>query len=319
MRTLLILALATRFLSNFGYGFSAPGHEAIGQAAMKMLKGTPTEQKINTILDGESVSDAAIWLDRVREHFTFASQADNDEAARFSQDFAGNANWHFCNFIVGATKYDFNSKYATDSDVVHALESAIAVLEGSASKMSKREALRCVFHLVGDIHQPLHCITGYYDLSDLQKPLILNDVVDPKSTPEDRGGNQLYYSSSQELHAMWDLLLPNTISKKVDVLTSKLVVDLAVQPATGGDFHHWPETWAGDSMKQANAAYAGIIDKSAAFVPNPRHPGEQMLKISITLPGGTKMYKSDQHDRIQTQLTNAAVHLAQLLSKINFQ
>ena len=321
VRSLLIVACALPILSSTsGYSWSAPGHQAIAQAAMQMLKGTPTEAKVNAILDGESVADAAIWLDRVREHFKFDNPSDDDEAAVFRQDFPGNENWHFCNYIVGSTTYDFSSKFSSNDDVVHALERAIAVLEGSASKMTKQQALRSVFHLVGDIHQPLHCITGYYDLSDLNHPVLLKDVEDPKAAAEDRGGNQLYYTRSQELHALWDLGLPRRISTNINTLALKLIVTTAGSSMiTEGDFHHWPEIWAGDSMKQANAAYAGITFDLAAFVPNPRHAGQQMLKISVSLPAGEKGYKESQQPTVQDQLTKAAVHLTQLLSKINFK
>jgi hypothetical protein len=221
---------------------------------------------------------------------------------------------------VGSTNYDFSSKYSSDSDVVHALTNAIGVLEGAPSTMTKKEALLVVMHLVGDIHQPLHCITGYYDTNNLSHPVLLADVADPKTATEDRGGNQLYYTQSEEFHALWDLGLPNLVSSDVNTLASNLVVTgWSTQMKTSGNYHNWPEKWAGDSMKQANAAYDGIVFKSAEMVPNPRHAGQMMLKIDVDLPNGTKSYKNDQKQRAQDQLTKAAVHLAQLLSKINFQ
>jgi hypothetical protein len=35
---------------------------------------------------------------------------------------------------------------------------------------TKPQALRLLVHFVGDIHQSLHCGTGFYDLSDLHQP-----------------------------------------------------------------------------------------------------------------------------------------------------
>src|SRR4029077_15907680 len=115
----------------------------------------------------------------------FTNPKDIKEVAAFKKAFPNNAEWHFCNFIVGSTNYDFNSKYAAPEDVVHTLENAISVLEGTPSKMTKREALRTVIHLVGDIHQPLHCITGFFDLSDMNHPILLEDVADPKTAKQD--------------------------------------------------------------------------------------------------------------------------------------
>lgn len=288
---------------------------------MEMLKGTPTAAKVNEILEGEDIKDAALWLDRVREHFNFPDPSDADEAAEFGRDFPGNPNWHFTNFIVGSDAYSFDSKFADADDVVHALELAIKVLEGAPSAMTKLQALRTVIHLTGDIHQPLHCITGYYDLSDMSHPKLLTEVlVDPKTVPEDRGGNQLFYTSSQELHALWDLGMPRLISADLDLLAANIEVrKLSDEAATQGDFHHWPELWATDSMKQGKAAYNGMVFNRAVNVPNPRHPGQTMLKIAVDLPGGTAGYKANQVPVVQSQLTKAAVHLAQLLTKIRFQ
>jgi hypothetical protein len=320
MKTALLTIVVIQLLLANAYSWSAPGHEAIAQAALQMLKGTPAEVKINTILNGEAPADAAVWLDRVRENFKFPDPNDAKEAAAFKKAFPNNSDWHFCNFIVGSTNYDFGSKYASSNDVVHGLEAAISALEGSPSKMTQRQALRSIIHLVGDIHQPLHCITGFYDLTDMNNPILLKDVADPGTAIQDRGGNQLMYTASENLHHFWDLVLPNGVSSDVNTLASKIAVaSLNSQPLTDGDFHHWPETWASLSMQQANAAYDGITYNSAAFVDDPRHPGQKMLQIQITLPGGEPGYKAAQQQRAQDQLTQAAVHLAQLLSKINFQ
>ena len=318
MRNLILVISGLMLTAAQAFSWSAPGHQAIAIAAMQMLKGTPIEAKINSILDGESPADVAIWLDQVRENVKFPDESQNDEAAEFRHDFPHNAEWHFCNFVVGSTSYSFTSKYASNDDVVHALEQAIAVLEGESSKMSKQQALRVVFHLAGDIHQPLHCITGFYDLSDMKHPVLLTDVEDPKTAVQDRGGNQLYYTKSQELHALWDLKLPQMISADINTLASDINPgSLNSEAATSGNYHHWAETWASESMTAANEAYSKIQSfNSAEYVPDPRHHGKQMLKISVTL---APSYNSHEEQSAKDQLSKAAVRLAQLLSVINFK
>jgi hypothetical protein len=313
--TMLLTIVALQTLPISGFCWSAPGHQAIAQAAMQMLQGTSAEAKINAILDGEAAQDAAIWLDLVREN-----KINDQEARAFRKTFPSNSDWHFCNFIVGSTNFEFDSKYATTNDVVPALEQAIAVLEGASSAMTKRQALRSVIHLVGDIHQPLHCITGFFDVTDSAHPILLKDVTDPRTATQDRGGNQLMYTASENLHHFWDLVLPDGVSKDISTLASKITAaSLAAEPVTDGDFHHWPETWAGHSMQVANAAYDGITYESAELVDDPQHPGKKKLEIHIKLPGGEAGYKMNQQQPAQDQLKLAAVHLAQLLSKINFK
>lgn len=319
MKIIMTLPFVMTMLSTSSFGWSSPGHEAIARASIQMLD-NQTRDKVNAILDGESIDDAAIWLDRVREDYSFPEESDAEEAAQFRQTFPRNESWHFCNFIVGSTQYDFSSKYASPDDVVHALENAIAVLEGASSKMTKEQALRSVIHLVGDIHQPLHCITGYFDLSDMSRPVLISNVDDPQTAPQDRGGNQLYYTSSQELHAMWDLTLPKHVASDVATLASDITTASAASaPITPGDYHHWAETWAGESMQQANGAYDGIRFNSAAYVSNPRHPNQQMLKINISFQQGARGYIAAEEGVCKAQLRKAALHLTQLLEKINFQ
>ena len=119
---------------------------------------------------------------------------------------------------------------------------------------------------------------------------------------------------------MWDKTLPALVEKTPSALADKIVVaDFKSAFAMKGDYHHWPEEWAADTMQQSSEAYKGIVFKSAEYVPDPRHPGKTMLKIMIDLPGGTAQYKKDQKVRTQSQLTKAAVHLAQLLNAIKYK
>src|SRR2546423_1183345 len=105
LRKYFILAAGLLWLPTSGYSFGAPAHEAIAEAALQMLD-PATKVKIDAILEGEKVSDASIWLDRVREHYKFQSMSAQEEAKLFTKHFHDHANWHFCNFIVGSTQYD---------------------------------------------------------------------------------------------------------------------------------------------------------------------------------------------------------------------
>jgi S1/P1 Nuclease len=329
MKTPLLMALVLSLINSSLFAWSAPGHRAIAEAALDMIQGTPAAAKVAEILANENIDDAAVWLDEVREfsqgrfHFTDAD-AEN-EAKDFNHDFKTNGSWHFVNYPIGLTNYEIDGKFSSPDDVVHALQHAINVLEGAHDKMTQRQALRAVIHLVGDIHQPLHCVTGFFDLSNLQSPKLLaaEQVADPVHTDEDRGGNQLFYTKTLELHALWDSGLPQPVAKRPADLTAAMSVsDLPNQPVTAGDYHHWPEKWASDSMAKGKNAYDGIAFVSAERDPDPNrpdNPAATTLKILVALPGGTLGYKKAQTSVAEEQLRLAAIHLAQLLSKINFQ
>lgn len=313
----LIVGLALTAPAAFGW--SKPGHEAVANAAMSLLKGTPTEAKVKAILAGETSADASTWLDHVRDQsrnkFKFPDPKAQKESVDFNASFHNNDAWHYVDYPIGSSKYSLSGKFSSPNDVVHALQQAVAVLEGKPSPMTKRQALRVVFHLVGDIHQPLHCGTGFFDLSDMSHPKRYETTAIPAGATEDRGGNQLYYTKSQELHALWDSTLPDHVSK-----TSLAAAIAPSGPGafkTPGDYHRWAEKWAGDSMSQATAAYKGIKPTTAAMVPKP--PGKPELHITVSLPGGNSQYTTDQTPRAKEQLTKAAAHLAQLLQAIHFK
>ena len=105
---------------------------------------------------------------------------------------------------MGFSDYQLNGPFSSRNDIVHALRRAIAVLEGKSSEFTKVQALRIIAHLVGDIHQPLHTISGYYNLSDMNAPKLISKPGEALGKPQDRGGNQLFFTRSPELHSLWD-------------------------------------------------------------------------------------------------------------------
>lgn len=312
MKRLLAAFFCALAFPNVGHGWSAPGHKAVALAAMDML---PKEKRdrVLQILGGVSPEAASTWLDDLREGKV------KDPA--FNRDFPGNREWHFVDYPVGSGSYASDSPFSSSDDVVHALENAVDVMEGKPSPMSAQQAMKVVFHLAGDIHQPLHCSCGFYDLADKDRPRLLTSVVDPKAAPSDRGGNQLYYTKTLELHAMWDMTLPRIIAKTPAELAAIITTPgFDKQPRTPGDYHNWPEQWASDSMRQASEAYKGITFVGADDnFPDPRHVGKTMLRITIGLPGGTAAYKADRKAQAREQLRKAALHLAQLLDSIHFK
>src|SRR5205085_561652 len=115
--------------------------------------------------------------------------------------------------------------------------------------------------LVGDCHQPLHTVSGYHDIHDPAHPQLLPPGRMPAGALRDAGGNDLYYTKTEELHALWDDDLVAAISGKKDPasLIAELKPDFAADAnRTSGDYHHWPEAWVSDSMRIGPAVYAGI-------------------------------------------------------------
>jgi hypothetical protein len=129
------------------------------------------------------------WMDDIRD----------DPAVSDDRKFR---TWHYIDIPIdpNAPKPSFDP--GTD-DVIHgnavqALKRAVAVLKGGSDPYIKDQAtaLAMVMHLVGDIHQPLHCAT--------------NTILVHGNALDDRGGNLELVSNGPPsdakfpLHRFWD-------------------------------------------------------------------------------------------------------------------
>ena len=110
--------------------------------------------------------------------------------------------WHYIDIPIdlNAPKppFDPGTDDAIHGNAVQALKRAVAVLKGGSDPYIKDQptALAIVMHLVGDLHQPLHCATSTI--------LVHGNAVD------DRGGNLEIVANSPPgetkfpLHRFWD-------------------------------------------------------------------------------------------------------------------
>jgi hypothetical protein len=146
------------------------GHSIVAEIAQRRLA-PDVLPKIRRLLGGEvSLASIASWADQVtllRPH---------------------TINWHFVNIPYDATSYVAarDCKDTPKGDcVVNAIQRARATLaDRSAPRQKKTEALMFLVHLVGDVHQPLHC-----------------------ADRDDAGGNKLavtFFDTRMSLHAVWD-------------------------------------------------------------------------------------------------------------------
>jgi S1/P1 Nuclease len=283
MRILIIVWFVAIFFTTPAYPWGAEGHQAIGEAARTML--TPKARiEIQKLLGDDDLASIAVWLDDVRNlaYHHSGPLRDDPEAMAFNAKFAENDSWHFVDLPVGFTNYSLGGPFSSPNDIVHALRLAIDVLEGKSSQFTKVQALRTIIHLVGDIHQPLHTVTGYYNLNDLEQPQLISDPADALGKPQDRGGNQLFYTKSQELHALWDTKLVVKVTTSTSFQQLAEILNRApLAQQTPGDCHAWPMKWVEDSETVAIGAYEGV-----QFGPAKIGENGSIERIEIKLPSG---------------------------------
>jgi hypothetical protein len=317
------IALAIFVLSvEKGLAWTTEGHAAVARIAEQLISPS-TQAKVQELLatgaDKDLVSVAS-WADQViiAAHDAGPLRG-NEEAISFNQKFPKSGLWHFVNLPLGATSSDQVSRFLSPDDVVHAISRCIQVLESSTPEpdtFTRVQALRLLVHFVGDIHQPLHCGTGFYSFSGTGAPELVTDPEAVYGKPNDRGGNLLFYgpNANEQLHALWDMALVEKIDNSID---DKILADFLTKSyppkemeKTLGDYHHWAEAWAIESVGVANLAYRGVKFGIPEF-----DPGQHLVRISITLP--TDYLESNKGFAAQ-QLARAGARLARLLDSIDW-
>lgn len=232
----LAVLLLFAFVSSLS-AYGPLGHEIVGAVADRKLAGTPTAEKIKTLLDGIPLERASLIADDIKSwdkngpddrhgmHFLAHPEIEQqlhdfwkaNPPSPEASDNAPSHHWmHYTDVpVLHAEKYSDGKTGRGNWDVVHSIPYCIGVLRGEIAednprKITKTIAVILLAHCVGDIHQPLHVGAEYFN--EAGKP------IDPDGGATglgDEGGNALslvqnatasrprhYYHS---FHAYWDL------------------------------------------------------------------------------------------------------------------
>ena len=158
--------------SSQAWSWGALAHKASAKVAWHFLDFS-TKEKVTELLNGGTISDAAVWADSAR----------------------ANPEWKFTiwyHFEKAPDNYTYLDNLIRQDDRTRKLGGLLEALyvaedllkDQSASKVDKENALKFVIHFVGDIHQPLH--TGRV---------------------EDNSGNKIpvkWLGFNTNLHSVWD-------------------------------------------------------------------------------------------------------------------
>jgi hypothetical protein len=162
---ILSLIITAAFLSsNNCLAWGGKGHALVAQVASNYLDAN-TKKIVNQYLDGMTFEDAANWMDDIK----------SDKKYDYMRKL------HYINADRGQSIAP-NS----EENIVGALTKTIEELKNykSLSKEDIKIKICIIFHLIGDLHQPLH--VGY---------------------GEDRGGNNYqinFYGKGTNLHSFYD-------------------------------------------------------------------------------------------------------------------
>jgi hypothetical protein len=224
-------------LASHASGYGPLGHQIVGAIADRKLAGTPTLEKIKTLLDGISLERASLIADDIkswdkrgpddargihfRDHPKIKQQLHDfwnaNPPSPDASDTTPSHHWmHYTDVpVLNAEKYGDGKSGRGNWDVVHTIPYCIGILRGeipedNPRKITKTISLILLVHCIGDIHQPLHVGAEYFNEE--------GEAIDPDRGATglgDEGGNALslvqnptaqrlrhYYHS---FHGYWDL------------------------------------------------------------------------------------------------------------------
>ena len=158
------------------HAWGSQGHRIVGELAARQLTPAASAQ-VQRLLAGEpepTLAGIANWADQLRE-------SDPELGKKSSR-------WHYINFPRSDCSYVPPRDCPDGNCAIAAINrNFLALSDTRRSDAERRDALKFLVHLVGDIHQPLHA--GYAD---------------------DRGGNDFqinYRDTGWNLHSVWDSLI----------------------------------------------------------------------------------------------------------------
>lgn len=165
-KALITLAfLMTLFISpSKSFAWGNKGHALVAEVAFNYMDKN-TKKEVLKYLDGMTIEDAANWMDNVK----------GDHSYDFMRAY------HYVNFDKGANVVETNG-----DNIIYQLNTTIKELQNKESLTNEQinTKIKILFHLIGDLHQPLH--VGY---------------------GADKGGNQMqvtFNGKGTNLHSLWD-------------------------------------------------------------------------------------------------------------------
>ncbi|WP_229379867.1 S1/P1 nuclease [Fibrella forsythiae] len=203
------------------------------------------------------------------------SEDDRDQylfmlAARWPDDIRGNVydhpTWHYINYVYapqqGIARTD--TMLATGENILEAFEQNKQIVRSNVPDSTKAIALCWLFHLSGDVHQPLHATA----------------LIDNQFPAGDRGGNLfkikvMMSSQTINLHSFWDGMLLGDddfqAARNLAVLARQTVRREQLPQLGKTDIGSWSKEsfqLAQDNAYRSNTLAAGTDQEGAILPPD---------------------------------------------------
>lgn len=185
----------------YASAWSKTGHHIIAQIARHYMS-KPTIDSVEKYLGTMTFESASTWMDDVK----------------YKKGYPNMRTWHYVNI-----EKDKTYVATTSTNIINKLQLVIHNLKTNrVDRATVHYNIKVLFHLLGDLHQPLH--TGY---------------------ESDRGGNEAkvkYFKLSTNLHHVWDnLIIKSEKISTVSCLNHNKIVNPLSKKFKSADILFWVE------------------------------------------------------------------------------
>lgn len=246
-RAPLLAVLALLVLPGTALAWSELGHWLVGELAEQQLSAAARAQ-VRRLLEGEAeptLGGVASWADALRQ----------SDPSRFRET----SRWHFINARSAGCTFELARDCPDGQCVVAAIERQRRILaDASRPPGERRDALKFLVHLVGDIHQPLHA-------SDRKDQGGNRFQVRLGRTPatDGRTGGSRRTTTGTNLHSVWDYHVLDSAGQGRREMAARLRSLVPASPAAA--VADAPLEWARETcaLLDAEAIYpaGNVIDQ----------------------------------------------------------
>jgi hypothetical protein len=275
-RTMIALCLLATAAGKAG-AWGPQGHVIVATLAEQRL--TPKARAtVRALLDDRSMTESRLanWADYIKRN------------RGYRRTYPNNDRWHYVDIPFDAAGFDRDRVGHKGDNVIDAIDRCRRVLlDRKAEAGRRKEALLFLIHLVGDLHQPLHCA----------------------DRNNDRGGNLLAVTypgddrPRRSLHLIWDL---NLVEEGLGALETAEYVRRLTTTITAAQAKAWGKGKAADWAWESHQLAVRCAYRDAA--------GKELPRTGVVALD--KDYVKKNSAVVQEQLKKAGVRLARVLNEI---
>jgi hypothetical protein len=296
------------------WSWGCEGHQAVAmiaekhmsaharEMANKLLQSQPIDPALPRYCSSQGLdlmADASTWPDDLRSSRPEASP------------------WHYIDIPRDAPRGAL-AEYCPSSRgcVTNAIEHQVELLRSTETEASVRaDALRFIIHFVGDLHQPLHCVSNN-DLGGNCVPIDFfgNPPVEKNPQPETYAPN---------LHGIWDVGIIQHLKGTQTVSQWAAAIDHQFHSQSGAwqeegvnvDNWVWESHELADTVVYAKLPVAIPVEKPEVVrgCNDDNHVSARMLKLHEQV---SQQYVNAVASTVDQQIAKAGVRLAMVLNQI---